>query len=75
MKFTRITIDPELMGGVPCIRGIRIPVATVVEMVAHEMTTQQILEELPDLEAADIKEALAFAAETVKERMIPLALT
>ena len=74
MKFTRITIDPEQMGGVPCIRGFRIPVATVVGMVANGMTHKEILEELPDLEVADIKEALVFAAETVKERMIPLAL-
>ena len=74
MKFTRITIDPEQMGGVPCIRGFRIPVATVVGMVANGMTQKEILEELPDLEVADIKQALEFAAETVKERMIPLAL-
>ena len=58
MKFTRITIDERQMGGVPCIRGMRIPVATVVGMVADGMTEAQILEAYPDLETEDIHEAL-----------------
>ena len=62
MKFTRITVQPEQMGGVPCIRGLRIPVATVVEMVADGMPEGEILTAYPDLEAEDIHEALFFAA-------------
>jgi uncharacterized protein (DUF433 family) len=72
MKFVRITVDPLQMGGVPCIRGLRIPVATVIEMIADGMTTNQILAEFPDLEAADIDEALHFAADAVRERQLPL---
>jgi len=72
MKFTRITIEPDKMGGVPCIRGFRIPVATVVGMVANGMTEKDILKAYPDLEPGDIREALLYAAEAVKERQIPL---
>ena len=72
MKFVRITVNPSQMGGVPCIRGLRIPVATVIEMVADGMTTKDILAEFPDLEAGDIDEALHFAADAVRERQIPL---
>ena len=73
MPFTRITIRPEQMSGAPCIRGLRIPVATVVAMVADEMTEAEILVEFPDLEAADIREALRYAAEAVRERELPLS--
>ena len=72
MKFTRITIDPKQMGGVPCIRGLRIPVATVVAMVADGMSVQEILDAYPDLEPEDVREALLFAAEAVRERQLPL---
>jgi len=70
--FERITVNPKQMNGVPCIRGLRIPVATVVGMLADGMTTEEILEAYPDLEEADIREALAFAAEAVRERELPL---
>lgn len=60
------------MGGQPCIRGLRIPVATVVAMVADGMTTEEILEDLPGLEAEDVAEALRYAAEAVRERELPL---
>ena len=73
MKFTRITVNPDQMGGVPCIRGLRIPVATVVGMVADGLTPGQILEAYPDLEAEDVQEALRFAAEAVRERELPLS--
>jgi len=56
--FARITVNPKQMGGVPCIRGLRIPVATVVGMVADGMADKEILEAYPDLEAADIRDAL-----------------
>lgn len=72
MSFTRITVDPNKMGGVPCIRGLRIPVATVVDMVADRMRDEEILEAFPDLEQDDIREALLFAAEAVRERELPL---
>lgn len=72
MRFTRITVDPAQMGGFPCIRGLRIPVATVVGMTADGMTAKQILDAYPDLEPEDIREALAYAAETLRERSLPL---
>jgi uncharacterized protein (DUF433 family) len=74
MKFTRITVDPAQMGGVPCIRGLRIPVATVVGMVADGMTAAEILTAYPDLDAEDIAEALHYAADAVRERELPLAI-
>jgi uncharacterized protein (DUF433 family) len=60
------------MGGLPCIRGLRIPVAAVVEMVSEGMTDAEILEDYPDLEVEDIREALRFAAEAVRERELPI---
>lgn len=72
MKFTRITINPHQMGGVPCIGGLRIPVATVIEMIADGMTNDEILNAFPDLESDDIREALRYAAVAVREREIPL---
>ena len=73
MRYTRITVKPDQMGGVPCIRGFRIPVATVIGMVAEGMSQEEILNAYPDLEAEDIQEALYFAAEAVRERELPLA--
>jgi uncharacterized protein (DUF433 family) len=73
MTFTRITVQPNQMGGVPCIRGLRIPVATVVDMIADGMTTDEILAAYPDLEAEDIEEALHYAAAAVRERELPIA--
>lgn len=72
MAFERITIDPAVMGGLPCIRGLRMPVATVVGMVADGMSVDEILTDFPDLEAEDIAEALRYAAEAVRERELPL---
>lgn len=72
MTFGRITIDAERMGGVPCIRTLRFPVASVVAMVADGMSNAEILEEHPDLEPADIVEALRYAALAVQERELPL---
>jgi len=74
MRFTRITADATQMGGVACIRGLRIPVATVVGMVADGMTPAEILEAYPDLETEDIQEALRYAAEAVRERELPLTV-
>jgi uncharacterized protein (DUF433 family) len=72
MKFPRITVDPAQMGGVPCVRGLRIPVATVVGMLGDGMTEDDILRAYPDLERADIHEALRYAADAVRERVLPL---
>jgi uncharacterized protein (DUF433 family) len=72
MKFTRITVNPNQMGGVPCIRHLRIPVTTVVGMFAEGMREAEILEAYPDLEAADLEEALRYAASALQERELPL---
>jgi uncharacterized protein (DUF433 family) len=62
MRYERITLQPDQMGGQPCIRGLRIPVATVVAMVADGMTHDEILAAFPYLERADIAEALRSVA-------------
>ena len=75
MKFKRITVNPKQMNGMPCLRSLRIPVATVVGMVAEDMAAEEILRTYPDLEREDIREALQFAAEAVRERELPLVNT
>ena len=75
MRYTRITANPAQMGGVPCIRGLRIPVATVVGMVAENMSQREILQAYPDLEPDDIRQALNYAAEAVREQVLPLTGT
>lgn len=72
MTFERITVDPDLMSGVPTIRGLRIPVATVIAMVADGMSVAEITDELPDLSPEDVAEALHYAAEAMRERELPL---
>lgn len=72
MKFTRITVDFSQMAGVPRLRGLRIPVATVVSMTADGMTNGEILRAYADLEIEDIREALQYAAESLRERELPL---
>lgn len=72
LPFNRITVRSDQMGGVPCVRGLRIPVATVVGLLAEGMTHQQVLHEYPDLEPEDLLEALRFAAVAVDERQLPL---
>jgi uncharacterized protein (DUF433 family) len=74
MRFARITVDPRQMGGVPCIRSLRIPVATVVGMIADGMAEAGILAAYPDLKAEDIREALRYAADAVRERALPLTV-
>ena len=70
--FTRITVDPHQMGGLACIRSLRIPVATVVGMVGEGMAEAEILNAYPDLEVEDVREALRYAAEAVRERELPV---
>jgi uncharacterized protein (DUF433 family) len=71
-NFERITVDPAQMGGVPCIRHLRIPVATVLRLLAGGVLEDEILAEYPDLERADIRECLRFAAASAMERELPL---
>lgn len=72
MTFERITVNAGQMGGMPCLRSLRLPVATVVAMVAEGMTTEEILPDLPDLTTEDVAEALRYAAEAVRERELPV---
>ncbi len=72
MKFTRISSDPRQMGGMPCIRGLRIPVATIVGMIADGMAEEEILSAYPDLDRDDVHEALRYAADALRERALPL---
>ena len=66
-----LTIDPAQMGGLPCIRGLRIPVAAIVDMVASGMTTDEIVADYPDLEPEDVAEALRYASAALRERQLP----
>lgn len=72
MAYERITIDPAKMRGAPCIRGLRIPVATVIGQLAAGRSAEEILAEFPDLEAEDVPAALEYAAAAVQERELPL---
>ncbi|KAB2877751.1 DUF433 domain-containing protein [bacterium] len=67
--FKRITFDSQVMGGQACIRGIRIPVSLIINLIANGMSTEAILKEYPDLEAEDIKECLHYAAWLTKEEL------
>ena len=71
-NFPRITVDPQQMGGVPCLRGLRIPVATVLKMLAAGLSEREILTEYPDIESDDIRECLRYAAASALERELPV---
>ena len=71
-NFERITVDPAQMVGIPCVRHLRIPVATVLRMLAGGMTEPEIVSEYPDLQTEDIRECLRFAAASAMERELPL---
>lgn len=73
MSYERISIDHAKMGGLPCIRDLRIPVSTVIGQLAAGRTHADILVDFPDLEEADIVAALEYAAAAVQERELPLA--
>jgi uncharacterized protein (DUF433 family) len=75
VRFERVVVDHEIMGGVPCIRGTRMPVTRLLKMVAAGMTIGQIVEDFPQLSAGDVHEALLYAAAAVAEREIPLRRT
>lgn len=69
--FDRITFDPKIMGGRACIRGMRITVGVIVDLVAAGATPDEILDEYPDLEAEDVRQALGYAAWLAREQVIP----
>lgn len=71
--FSRITIDPEVMGGKPCIRGMRVTVGMIVESLAAGRTIEQLLADFPYIEEQDIREALGFAARLAQGHDIRLA--
>jgi uncharacterized protein (DUF433 family) len=73
MAFERITINPKQMGGLPCIRGLRIPVSALIGQLAVGKSHEEILVDFPDLEPADIYAALEYAAAVVHERVLPTA--
>ncbi|MBI2472812.1 MAG: DUF433 domain-containing protein [Planctomycetes bacterium] len=68
-EFKRITFDSNIMGGQACIRGMRIPVSLIVNLVANGMTTNEIIREYPDIKPEDIKEALQYASWLTKEEL------
>lgn len=70
--FDRISINPNQMGGEPCVRNLRIPIATIVTMIAQGISIEKIIEYYPDIVKEDVAEALLFAAETVREKQIPV---
>ena len=72
-RFQRITMDPEVMGGKPCIRGMRVTVGMIVEALAAGRTIDQLLTDFPYLEEADIREALGFAAQLAQGHDVPVA--
>jgi uncharacterized protein (DUF433 family) len=73
-NLTRITFNPEVMGGKPCIRGMRVTVGTIVGLVASGKTVDEVLAEYPYPEREDILEALAYAAWRAEEREVPMVL-
>lgn len=72
MTWTRITVDPAVMGGKPCIRGLRVTVGTVVGLIAAGHSHSEILKVYPYLEEEDLREALAYAAWRTQEAELPL---
>jgi uncharacterized protein (DUF433 family) len=72
MAFDRISIDHQIMGGVPCVCGTRIPMATVVAMIAEGMTTTEVLNDFPQLTTEDIHDALCYAAAAVDQHELLL---
>ena len=69
MSFDRITFDPNVLAGRACIRGMRIPVSVIVKQIAHGATTQEVLDDYPDLEADDVQQALEYAAWLTSEEV------
>jgi len=73
MKLDRITVDPDIMGGQPCVRGLRIPVSLILRLLASGKTIQRVMKDYPELEEEDIKQALEFASWATSERTISVS--
>lgn len=71
-RFNRITFDPDKCFGKACIRGLRMPVASILAYLASGMTVEEILTEWPELEAEDLPQAWAYASSVLEERVVPL---
>jgi uncharacterized protein (DUF433 family) len=71
-RFNRITLDPDKCFGKPCIRGLRMPVASILSYLASGMTVDEILREWPELEREDVQQALAYASWAMEERVVSL---
>ncbi len=71
--MSRITIDPEQCGGRPCVRGMRIRVSDVLDLLSHKLSPEQVLEEMPDLEAADIEACLQYASRKINHPVLVAA--
>ncbi len=71
-QFPRITIDPDQCSGKPCIRGLRFPVSTLLGYLAGGMSINEVIEEFPFLEQEDFYEAIAYAAQALEEKALPL---
>jgi uncharacterized protein (DUF433 family) len=71
-RFNRITLDPDKCFGKPCIRGLRMPVASILSYLGSGMTTDEILREWPELEREDVQQALAYASWAMEERVVSL---
>ena len=69
-QFERITFDPHIMGGRACIRDMRIPVSVIVSQIAHGASTEEVLQEYPDLEQADVEQAIQYAAWLTQEQIV-----
>lgn len=70
-KFNRITINPDMLGGQPCVRNMRIPVSLVIKLVAAGKTADDIIDDYPELEKEDIRQSLEFAAWMTSEKTLP----
>jgi uncharacterized protein (DUF433 family) len=71
-RFNRITLDPDKCFGKPCIRGMRMPVASILAYLSSGMTVDEMLKEWPELEREDIFQALGYASWAMEERVVPL---
>jgi uncharacterized protein (DUF433 family) len=70
-RFNRITINPDVLGGQPCFRNLRIPVSLVIRLVAAGKTADDIMDEYPEIEKEDVRQALEFAAWMTSEKTLP----
>ncbi|MEW5720359.1 MAG: DUF433 domain-containing protein [Chloroflexota bacterium] len=73
-RFNRITLDPDKCFGKPCVRGLRMPIASILSYLSSGMTIEDILKEWPELEREDVLQALGYAAWAMEERVVPLGV-